>query len=332
MAANREWNIGGAYGWEHYDWTRADANATNENSGKVHADWTPASWFTLRSSGYYASRRYDNYDYYQYVASQIYETLPDGYSPAYRQFYLDNRDRWKVNVGADIILVPGLTLSPSFKYQDDHYGLDKYSESGLTDSRFYSVGGDVTYLFNPDTSITVGYMREFGTQLVNNCNCDTHSDPSLIPTAANYMETNDRMTVDTVTALVRWAAVPKTLDLSLRYSLSRGVDHQQVNAQYSSNPLGVGNQFPDVTTWHQRLDAIAAYTFDKDMVARLGWNGKVKAKLHYAWERNAVEDWSMDTVAPYNPTWSSGLAMTQMAWNNPNYNVHMLMASLAFSW
>ena len=202
---NRHWNIGGEYGWEHYNWTRADANKTNQNSGKVHVDWTPTSWFTLRTSAYYASRRYDNYDYYQYVASQIYETLPDGYSPAYRQFFLSNRDRWKVNVGADLIIAPGLTLSPSFKYQDDHYGLDKYSESGMTDSSFYSLGADVTYVFNPTFSLTFGYMWQYGAQLVNNCNCDTHSDPTLIPSPANYLETNDRVTVDTFTAMARWA-------------------------------------------------------------------------------------------------------------------------------
>jgi hypothetical protein len=31
----RQWNIGAAYGYERYDWTRADASATNENSGKA---------------------------------------------------------------------------------------------------------------------------------------------------------------------------------------------------------------------------------------------------------------------------------------------------------
>ena len=47
----KEWNLGIAYGFERYDWTRADVDVTNENSGKIYGDWKPFSWFTLRASG-----------------------------------------------------------------------------------------------------------------------------------------------------------------------------------------------------------------------------------------------------------------------------------------
>jgi hypothetical protein len=47
------------------------------------------------------------------------------------------------------------------------------------------------------------------------------------------------------------------------------------------------------------------------------------------WERNSVDNWQNDSVAPYN-TWATNALF--MAYNNPNYNVHMLMASLAFTW
>ena len=56
-------NIGAAYGYEHYDWTRADASSTGENSGKVYADWKPTSWITARASGLVSDRRAENYDY-----------------------------------------------------------------------------------------------------------------------------------------------------------------------------------------------------------------------------------------------------------------------------
>ena len=117
----------------------------------------------------------------------------------------------------------------------------------------------------------------------------------------------------------------------MRYALSKAVDHQQVNAQYSASPLA-GGQFPDVTTWFQRLDATAIYTFDKDAVANLGWKGKVKAKLQYVWERNAVNNWSNDTITPYDPSFASGGYSIFLASDNPNYNVHMLMASMIASW
>ena len=63
----KEWNLGAAYGFERYDWTLADVDATNESSAKIFADWKPNSWLTVRSSGYYGDRQYDNYNYMAYV-------------------------------------------------------------------------------------------------------------------------------------------------------------------------------------------------------------------------------------------------------------------------
>ena len=54
----------------------------------------------------------------------------------------------------------------------------------------------------------------------------------------------------------------------------------------------------------------------------MGWMGGLKAKLHYTWERNAEDNWANDPLTPFN-TVSSNL---WMGWDNPNYNVHMLMA------
>jgi hypothetical protein len=139
--------------------------------------------------------------------------------------------------------------------------------------------------------------------------------------------TNDITTVDTITAALRYTAIPNRLDFDLRYAMSRGVDAQQLIIGNGTIPAG--GQFPDVTTWFQRLDATATYKFDPDLVARLGWKGEVKAKLHYAWERNSINDWQ-DALAPYDP-----IVSTQAIWlayNNPNYNVHLLAASLAWQW
>lgn len=326
-----DWNLGAAYGFERYNWTHADADVTNENSGKLFADWKPTSWFSTRSSVSYASRRYENYDYFQFVANTQYDGAPtNGYATAYRQLMIDNRDRWKANLAVDIVALHGLTVTPSFQYQDENYGLDPNTEDGLRDSRSWTAGIDATYVVNAGFSVTLGYLREYDTQLVYNCNCDSHGDPSTTPTPANFMETNDRSTVDTLTATARYAAIPNKLDLSLRYALSRGVDHQELVQASGAAPTG--GQFPDVTTWFQRLDATAVYTFDKETVARMGWQGKVKAKLHYAWERNSVSDWTNDTLGPYNPTFESGTNAIFMADGNPNYSVHMLMATLALSW
>jgi len=78
---------------------------------------------------------------------------------------------------------------------------------------------------------------------------------------------------------------------------------------------------------------MAKYTFDEGLVRRLGWDGKVFARVRYVWERNSVENWQNDIMQTYMYSavpFSS--YMTWLAWDNPNYNVHMLGASLGFAW
>ena len=330
-----EWNLGVAYGYERYDWTQADADVTNENSGRVFADWKPWNWLTVRSSGSYASRRYENYNYDQFVAAtQFPQGLPTSstafmYSSAYQQLMFDNRDRWKADLAVDLVAVRGVTITPTFKYQDDNYGLNPSTNWGLADSRSWSGGVDVTYVMNPDTSITVGYLREYYNQFLLGTTSGGHGANLVVPgpgiVSAN---TSDVTTVDTFTATVRYAAIPDKLETELRYTASRGDDSQQLNLGSGAAPTG--GQFPDDTTWFQRLDAIATYTFDPSLVSQLGWKGVVKAKLRYTWEHNYVSNWQNDSLAPYSP-----IVSTQAIWlayDNPNFDVQVLAASVAWTW
>jgi hypothetical protein len=152
--------------------------------------------------------------------------------------------------------------------------------------------------------------------------------------------TSDHSTVDTITAAVRYAAIPNKLDLDMRYTQSIGNDAQRLFLGTAVNngmpacpatmPAGSNCQFPDVRTSFQRLEASATYTFDPDLVSRLGLKGQIRAKLRYAWERNAVTNWQDDPLAPFSP-----IVTTQGIWlaaNNPNYNVHLLAGSLAYAW
>jgi MtrB/PioB family decaheme-associated outer membrane protein len=335
----RDWTFGAAYGFERYTWSRESADATNENSGKVFADWKPASWFTLRSSGYYSDRRYNNYNYDAYVGAIQFpgrNPATDGWfiSPAYRVLMTDNRERWKANIAIDTLVLPGITVTPNFKYQDDHYGLNAANQLGLTDSRMWNGGVDVTFVIDPRTSVMFGYLREYYTQLVYNVN---GTGPGTVPGGALGLQTNDRTTVDTFTALAKYAAIPDKLDLELRYTASHGVDNQNLLFATGANPAcptgvpaGTNCQFPNVTTWFQRLDATAVYTFDKFAVAQAGLKGVVKAKLRYAWERNSVANWQNDPLAPFGNVGEP--ILIYLAQDNPNYNVHMLMASLAYTW
>ena len=83
----------------------------------------------------------------------------------------------------------------------------------------------------------------------------------------------------------------------------------------------------------KRLEAMARYTFDEDLVRRMGWEGKVFARMRYVWERNSVENWQNDVMQSYmySAIPFSGY-MTWMAWDNPNYNVHRIGGAIAFAW
>jgi MtrB/PioB family decaheme-associated outer membrane protein len=338
---SNNWHLGVAYGYERYDYVRVDATSTDENSAKAFADWKPTSWVTFRSSAYYSDRVANNYNYLANVGSiQFPGSTPAQnsfyYNPSYMQMMIDNRQRTKADFAVDIVVVRGLTVTPTFKYQDDHYGVNPLTQEGLADSSSWNGGVDVTYVINPDTAITVGYLREFYNQQLYGLS-STSNSAALGVGGVFSANTSDHSTVDTLTAAVRFAAIPNKLDFDLRYTASLAVDAQKLLLGNGTNPVcpatmpaGSNCQFPNVTTSFQRLEASATYKFDQDLVNRLGLKGQVKARLRYAWERNSVNNWQNDPLAPYSP-----IVTTQGIWlasDNPNYNVHLLMASLAYTW
>jgi hypothetical protein len=127
------------------------------------------------------------------------------------------------------------------------------------------------------------------------------------------------------------ALIPDKLDLSLGYTYSRAVNSQPIN--FADGHIPDGGQFPDVKNTFQRLDAIVRYKLDESLVRQLGWKGNVTAKLRYAWERNSVANWQNDLMQNYmQPIDPNTGYMVWLAGNNPNYNVQLIAASLAFTW
>jgi MtrB/PioB family decaheme-associated outer membrane protein len=350
-----EWNFNAAGGWERYDYTQTDVNVTNEFSGKASVDWKPTVWLTARASGYYADRRYDTYDYDLFVKSIQFPTITGFtpttstswfYAPAYQQFMFDNRERTKVNLALDVVAFRGVTISPTFKYQDDFYGLNPANQEGITDSKITSWGVDVGWVVTPDLSFAASYYWEkYDQSLYNYTNTfaplyeaqpGTCTPPftATNPNANCLLITSDKQHVNTVTAAMNYAAIPGKLDFDLRYTMSWGVDEQKLltspnmPASACSNCVGV---FPNDTTLFERLDATATYKFDPIWVRSMGFNGDLKAKLRYTWERNGVNNWQNDPLAPF--TNITGLTNAiWLAYQNPNYNVQMIAGSLIASW
>jgi hypothetical protein len=328
----REWNFNGTFGWERYDYTETDVNTTNEYSGKLSVDWKPTAWLTARASGLYAERRYDVYDYIDFVRDIQFPTVPGFtpttssgwfYSQAYQQFMFDNRNRTQANFLLDFVPFHGVTLTPGIKYNDDYYGLNPLNQYGLSDSRSLSTGVDVAWTPIGNLSVVLSYYWQDYNQLLYN-------QPTPATAFTTLVTTGDKTHVNTVTAAVRYVAIPNKLNLDVRYLLSDGVDEQDCvgcNAAIAGFPAA----YPNDTTLWQRFDATATYKFDPSWYAQTGFKGDVKARLRYTWERNAVSNWQNDTVAPFNPAINSGYGI-YLGYDNPNYNVQMVGASLIASW
>ena len=350
---SRDWNFNAAYGYERYDWSQADVSATNENSGKLSADWHPASWFDARLSGSFADRRYEGaYNYLGNVANVQFPVVgaysSEGGGPftaanckspcipvAYQQFMYDNRDETRVQFLTNIVVLPGVTVSPSVKYQDDNYGVNPAYNLGLADSAMVSAGVDLTYVPHPDLAFSLSYMWEkYNTHFYA-----SRENPNP-PAPFSPVTNSDDEYVNTVVAAMNYAIIPNKLNFDLRAAISDGVVQQSTGCA----PITSGAEvltcgaYPNDTNLFEHVEANLTYKLDPALLSDIGFKD-MKLRLRYTWERNAVANWQNDPLAPFtssvNPTSAAGaLSNTTlwMAYDNPNYNVQAIAASLIVKW
>ena len=345
-------NIGAAYGYEHYDWTRADASSTGENSGRVYADWKPTAWITTRASGMISERRASNYDYLGNVGMFQWPVGPfpnsTNYSEYYRQFYLDDRDRAQAKFAVDVNVLRNLTVSPTVNVKNDTF-IFSQNQEGVTSDRSYAAGVEMAYAATPDVNFLFSYMNESRNQ-----NLISASNTQIAPyaaatsyTAAQLTATSVKDNVNTFIIATNYAVIPQKFDLHFGYTLSMATNSQPLyfangngpqSGGYPSYIAGVAQpgQFPNVNTTFQRLEVSGKYIVDRDFVTSLGLKGEVALKLRYAWERNSVTNWNTDTMQPYMYTammnQPQAAYVQWLAGNNPNYNVHILGGSVNFAW
>jgi MtrB/PioB family decaheme-associated outer membrane protein len=332
---DNHWNMGIGYGLEHYSWTRADASSTNENQGKGFIDYKPWSWLTSRLTASYSDRSAGNYDYRGNVGvfqwpDPTCATVQCGpqYSLAYRQFYLDNRQRMIGKYALAVDIARGLTVTPTLGYQEDNYQIAA-TEYGLTRSQSIKAGIELAYVANPFTTFMLSYMNEQYRQNLK------YGNSTVLTTPGNVNHSDVRDSVHTFMAAVNWAAIPDRLDLKTTFTVSLSNDGQQTRTDAGLAPTAPNIQYPDVKSQWSRLEMLAKYTFDKTWVRSMGFNGEAYAKLRYVWERNSVNNLEQDMMTPYilslNGT-TTLQRMTWMAFDNPNYSVHLLGASLGLKW
>jgi hypothetical protein len=241
----------------------------------------------------------------------------------------DNRDRLKAQASVAIDLFHNFTLTPTFALRNDEYHLDPNTEVGLQSDKSISAGVELAWLVSPDTKILLSYMHDRPNQLISSAG---QSEPPFPPN--QYYTANVVDDVNTYIAAVTQSLIPDTLDLTLSYTYVSAKNSQPLIFANGSGPsASTGGQFPDVLSSYHRLEAMAKYTFDEDFVRRMGWHGKVIARLRYVWERNSVQNWQTDVMQTYMySTVPITGYMTWMAWDNPNYNVHVFGGSIAFAW
>jgi len=329
------WLTVGALGaWERWDRDHMDANVTDEYTEKFYANARTWDIGTLRASVEFDERRYETYDYLDYVARLTYinpgETVN---SSLMRMFDMANRDRVKSNLLWQIDLPGGFSITPNLGLRFDNYDLDPtIGTFGVQTDNVWNAGADVAYTFTRGITFLASWNHEQHLEGLTGAQGSTVVGTGVTTTNNVYgAQMNDY--TDTFLVGANFELVPERDDFKFTYTYvhDREVWNTGIVAAAAGQPTNF-SQFPDVINDFQRIDAVYKHRFDPDWVRKAGFTGDVVAKLRYTWERNAVTNWQDIDVPDVWFLDNSANRMISMAAINPNYNIQMVVASLAFKW
>ena len=314
--------IGGETKWENISYSAYAVDSTNEYTEKLFANATPASWMTVRASDSYAWRRYDNYNWAQFLGNLGYGNMNTTVSPptggensALRDYYISNRDRNSGNVYVDLNTpISGLTITPNGGFRIDNYPgpiSATQAQYGLKYDHNWNVGAEADWVINSNVSTTMAYTREILSQRV-------------MTTTYN---TNMGETVHTFTGGVNYQIIPEQLSMKLGATYAFSHDNWVTR--------GTASDYPKQRMSFSRLDATMKYKIDtpylKEMMIKEAF-----LQFGYALEFNHVKNWQNDVVQSYmydsTVSLSNSKAMIFMGGNNPNYHAQVLMSSLVLKW
>ena len=343
--------VGAGYGYEHWHRDNRFTTNTNENVGRGFFNAQLTDWAQWRGSYSYGVRRYSG-EYF----------IDDGAWLNARMFDLANRNQQKARTLLDITVTDAITITPNAGLRWDDYPDDAVNPASVKSKHSWNAGVDLGVVVSPALRFSAGYNFErdkldmtayvadaAGAGAGNACGFLGYAYAGAPYTVAAGCGWGDNLTqtYHTLVASADWKAVPDTLDFRFRYAVSWSreshdftpcaINNGNCNGLGGATPAQVNMPWPDNTNLHQRFDATARYYFSKEMLQKLGWTGKVIAKLHYSYEHNDGSFWQSDSLNAYfgNTTgtdFSGTTRSTFLAYDNPNYTAQLIAASLTFKW
>jgi len=339
--------VGG--GWEQYRYTQYPVDATNELSGKVFTRLTPTDWLAVRATETYSSRRYDNYNWQNYVGSvMLAGTTGTGFveNPALVDYNVANRDRNAGNIYMDITTPFGLTITPNAGYRWDDFpsdpklaGLAAPGQLGLQYDHAANYGVELNWAVSPTLSLMGSVTHD--SDIMDMMGTSSGS----LPLGGAYI-TRMREHGNTFMAGVNYQIIPDKLSLKLAGTMALFTDEWTTGpvpgycvtgSGAACGIVSAGNPaYPPESTKFSRFDATLSYKVDQSFANQLQLKDMV-FKLHWAYEKNSVTNWQADSASPYlysvlNSSTTAMRDMIFLAGNNPNYTAQLIALSAVVKW
>ncbi len=217
-------------------------------------------------------------------------------NPLMRKYTMAGRTRQTAGLRVDIAAVENVNVGFGIDVSKDDYTA---STIGLISGKEFSVNGDVSVIFTPETSLhAFGGHQEIKS---------TQAGSQAYATADWSGENND--TVDFVGLGLKHVAIKDKLDIGADYNISRS--RGEINVITGALTPG----FPDQTTRIDSLKLYATYKM-KDNMSLVG---------SYWLEHYDSKNWMLDGVTP--STIPNVLAFGEQP---PRYRVHVLRLALRY--
>jgi Putative outer membrane beta-barrel porin, MtrB/PioB len=194
---------------------------------------------------------------------------------------------------------------------------------GLLHDNAWDIGIEAAWKPTRGVTVLASYTHEEAQREINAANSTTTG-----------LDVQTRDNTDTFIFGVNAIVIPEKLDVKGTFTAVRSFGSLAAGQGPGTTTAVNSNLFPDVHTNFDRVDIIARYMLDPIRQAGIKFEPFLKAR--YLWERNSTDDWQplawnymYNFAGQTGPTFAKGI---MLGWDNPNYNVQVLMLSAGMKW